>query len=102
MSKAFTKEDDDLPTPPARRRGIPVPTGVPNCVTSAGMRALREELDALSRGPRTPDTDDRMRELSEHLATAETVEPGDRERVGFGASVTIRDEHGKTTRYKLV
>lgn len=102
VSKAFTKEDDGVPEAPPRRRGIPVPSGVPNCVTAAGLRALREELDTLGRGARSPEADDRMHELADHLATAEVVEPSDRARVGFGAAVTVEDEHGKRTRYRLV
>ena len=102
MSKAFTKEDDGVPEAPPRRRGIPVPDGVPNCITAPGLRALRDELDQLSRGPKSPESDDRMRELTDHLATAEVVEPTDRTRVGFGARVTVEDEHGKRTTYRLV
>lgn len=102
VSKAFTKEDEGVPEAPPRRRGVPVPDGVPNCITAAGLRALRDELDQLGRGAKSPETDDRMRELTDHLATAEVVEPNDRSRVGFGARVTIEDEHGKRTTYRLV
>ncbi len=93
MSKAFTREDDDAPEPAVRRRGVPVP--VPNIVTAAGLRALRAELE---RGP----SDQRARELAEHLATAETLEPTDREVVGFGATVTVADEGGRERRYRIV
>ena len=96
MSKAFTKEDDDAPVPPARRRGVPVPTEIPNYVTAAGARALRAELES---GP----DEDRAREISDHLATAVVMEPPeDRSRVGFGATVTVEDESGKRTTYRLV
>jgi len=94
VSKAFTKETDDVPEPPARRRGVPVPD--PNYVTAAGERTLRAELAAI------PD-EDRARELSDHLATAIVMQaPDDRERVGFGAKVTVTDEAGKRTRYRIV
>ena len=93
MSKAFTREDDDAPEPPLRRRGVPVP--VPNLVTAAGLRGLRAELE---RGP----SDDRARELSEHLATAEVLEPTDRAGVGFGATVTVADDDGRERRYRIV
>lgn len=96
MSKAFTKEDDDAPEPPVRKRGVPIPKDVPNYVTAAGERTLRAELAA--------STDhERAHEISEHLATAVVMEPpADRSRVGFGATVTVEDESGKRTRYRIV
>lgn len=97
MSKAFTKEDDDAPPPPARRRGVPLPEGVPNYVTDAGARALRAELAQL------PGDSDRAHELSDHLATAAVMPPpADQTRVGFGASVTVVDDDGKRTTYRIV
>ena len=97
MSKAFTKEDSDAPVPPALRRGVPVP--VPNVMTAAGLAAARAELARLGQEAGDPD---RIRELSEHLATAQVVAPEDREVVGLGAAVTIEDESGKRTTYRLV
>jgi transcription elongation GreA/GreB family factor len=103
VSKAFTKENEDVADAPVHRLGVPVPEGVPNYVTAAGARALRAELDALGQAARTAEDEDRVRELGEHLATAEIVEgPQDRDRVGFGGSVTIEDEVGKRTRYRIV
>ena len=94
MSRAFTKEIDDAPVAPVRRRGVPVPD--PNFVTPEGLRVLRAELD---RGG----DPDRMRELAEHLATAEPVDPpADRGEVGLGATVTVEDASGKRTAYHLV
>lgn len=97
VSKAFTKEDDGTPPAPVRRRGAPVPD--PNFVTPDGARAARAELDALVRNG---GDEDRVRELTEHLATAQVVEPADRETVGLGASVTVQDEDGKRVTYRLV
>jgi transcription elongation GreA/GreB family factor len=96
VSKAFTKEDDGVEPPPPRRRGVPVPTDVPNYVTAAGATALRSELAACTEPAR-------VAELSEHLATAVVMEPpADRTRAGFGATVTVEDAAGKRTRYRLV
>ena len=39
VSKAFTKEDADVPEAPMRKRGVPVPE--PNVVTPRGLRELR-------------------------------------------------------------
>jgi transcription elongation GreA/GreB family factor len=97
VSKAFTKDDDDTPPPPMRKRGVPVPD--PNVVTPSGARAARAELEQLTRTAGDPD---RIRELTEHLATAQEIAPDDRSVVGLGAAVTIEDEAGKRTTYKLV
>lgn len=97
MSKAFTKEDDDAPVTPARRRGVPVPA--PNFMTAAGVQAARAELEQLGRAGGDPD---RIRELSEHLATAQVVAPEARDVVGLGAAVTVEDESGQRTTYRLV
>jgi transcription elongation GreA/GreB family factor len=97
VSKAFTKEDEGTPPAPPRRRGAPVPD--PNFVTPSGARAARAELDQLARGGGDPD---RIRELTEHLATAQEVAPEDRSVVGLGAAVTLEDDAGKRTTYKLV
>jgi len=94
VSKAFTKESDDAPEPRAYRLGVAVPE--PNYMTPAGARAARSEL-AGSTG------DARGRELAEHLATAQIIEPpGERDTVSLGATVTLEDESGKRTKYRIV
>lgn len=98
MSKAFTKEDD-APEPPIARRGVPIPDGVPNYVTAAGARALRLELDELTRANGDPD---RIRELTDHLRTAEIVEPQPADRVTFGATVTVVDDDDVRATYRIV
>jgi transcription elongation GreA/GreB family factor len=97
VSRAFTKEIDDAPGERIRRLGVPVPDL--NFVTPAGLVAARAELDELMRTSGDPD---RIRELTEHLATAQALEPEDRGQVGIGATVTIEDELGKRTRYRIV
>ena len=98
MSKAFTKEDDGgAPPAPPRRRGAPVPE--PNPVTPAGAAAARAELDQLARDNGDPD---RIRELSDHLATAVVVHPDDRGVIGLGATVTLETDAGDRRRYTFV
>ncbi len=93
MSKAFTKEDDDAPIAPVKRRGIPVPD--PNFVTPDGLRAARAEAETAQ--------GDRAHELGEHLATAQAVDPpADRGEIGLGARVTVENDAGKRTTYRLV
>jgi transcription elongation factor GreB len=101
VSKAFTKEDDAAPDVAVRRRRVPVPEGVPNYLTVTGARVLREELSELSTSSTTrePDSDIRMQDLAEHLATAELVEPEpNSDRVRFGNTVELDDG----TRYQIV
>jgi transcription elongation GreA/GreB family factor len=94
MSKAFTKELEDGPEPRAIRRGVPVPE--PNYMTPGGARAARSEL-ATCTDP------ERIHELTDHLATAQVIEPPrDRDTVGLGATVTVEDESGRRTTYRIV
>ena len=93
MSKAFTKEDAEVPEEPVRKRGIPVPEL--NFVTATGLAAARAELEAC----RDPD---RIRELAAHLATAQIHEPTDRDVAGIGATIVIENEAGKRTTYRIV
>jgi len=97
MSKAFTKESDDAPGERIRRLGVPVPDL--NFVTPAGLAAARAELDELTKSGGDPD---RIRELTEHLATAQALEPSDRDQVGIGAAVTVEDDNGKRVTYRIV
>ncbi|HET7505478.1 MAG TPA: GreA/GreB family elongation factor [Kofleriaceae bacterium] len=94
MSKAFTRETDDAPEPRPRRRGVPVPD--PNYMTPAGARHAREELATCT-------DEDRARELTEHLATAQiALPPADRGAASLGATVTVEDESGRRTTYRIV
>jgi transcription elongation GreA/GreB family factor len=97
VSKAFTKDDDGVPPPPLQKRGIPVPE--PNYLTPAGARSARAELEHLTRTGGDPD---RIRELGEHLSTAQIVGPEDHSLVGLGARVTVEDADGERTTYEIV
>ncbi len=68
---------------------------VPNVVTAEGIAAARAELD---RGG----DPDRMRELTEHLATAVVAPPTEPGVVGFGSTVTIETESGERRTYRFV
>jgi transcription elongation factor GreA len=73
---------------------VPVPE--PNYMTPAGERAARAELASCH-------DEARIRELTEHLATAQIVEPpAERDTASLGAAVTIEDAAGKRTRYRIV
>ena len=94
MSKAFTKESDDVPEPRPTRRGVSVPE--PNYMTPAGARAARDELA-------TTGDEARIRELTDHLATAQIIEPPvERDAASLGATVSLRDAAGRQTQYRIV
>jgi transcription elongation GreA/GreB family factor len=94
VSKAFTKEaDSDVPEPPVKRRGIPVPEL--NFVTAAGLAAARAELE-------TTTDPDRAHELAAHLSTARVLEPTNRAEVNIGATVVVENVAGKRASYRIV
>jgi transcription elongation GreA/GreB family factor len=93
VSKAFTREPEDEPAPRPRRLGVPVPE--PNYMTPAGAAAARRELAGCT-------DEDRIHELTDHLATAQIVEPAERDVASLGATVTIEDASGRQSRYRIV
>jgi transcription elongation factor GreB len=120
MSKAFTRESDDLP----ERAVIPrlasvLPPGAKNYLTPDGALSLRQELDHLVQVERPPladatkdaDTkrqlqalDNRINHLQHTLQTAVVTGPpaiidG---AVRFGAIVTVRDRDGVEFTYRIV
>lgn len=116
MSKAFTKEDsegDEGLVPPRPRPA----SGEKRYITLEGYQALEEELAGLlapqaSRGGRA-DLDagvqkrERERRAQQLAATLEEVrvvtpEPSQEGRVFFGAWVTLEDEEGAETTYRIV
>lgn len=117
MSKAFTRESDDMPEQPVLPRAVSsLPPGVKNYMTPGGARALREELDRLVQVERPrvaaePDSkrelltmDQRIAYLDESLRTAVVVPSPEtpENKVKFGATVTVRDRRGTESRYRLV
>jgi transcription elongation factor GreB len=95
----------------------PLPEGVPNYVTPRGLALLRTELAELERERATITASDdvererrlevlrgRIAELGARLATAQLVDPRmqPHDDVRFGATVSLRDEHGTAARYTIV
>jgi transcription elongation factor GreB len=118
MSKAFTRESDDLPEKPVLARPLSaLPAGAKNYLTPAGEKMLREELERLvqSERPRLAQSDpaargqlqsldQRIEYLRQSLSTAEIVpRPSNpEERVRFGATIKVRDEAGSESTYRIV
>ncbi len=105
MSRAFTKEDDagdDIPEKP-------VPPG-PNYVTPQGLEMLKSSARELAErrreisahGGDTKPIDRDLRYLEARISGAILVPPGSGPEARFGALVTLEDEAGKKTSYKIV
>jgi hypothetical protein len=102
VSRAFIKEDVDLPERSGRRRAASgLPPGATNYITAHGAKHLRDELEKL----RAANTDsERVAELERILASVHVVDPSDpaSNSVSFGATVTVKDKKGRTETYTVV
>ncbi len=102
MSRAFVKEDVDLPERSGRKRSASgLPPGATNYITARGANHLRDELEKL----RAANTDSkRVAELEQILASVHVVDPPDAQSnsVTFGATVTVKDKKGRTETYTVV
>jgi hypothetical protein len=102
MSRAFVKEDVDLPERSGRKRSASgLPPGATNYMTARGAKRLRGELEKL----RASNTDsERVAELEQILASGHVVDPPDpaSNSVTFGSTVTVKDKKGRTETYTVV
>lgn len=102
MSRAFVKEDVDLPERSGRKRSASgLPPGATNYITARGAKHLRDELEKL-RAANTDST--RVAELEQILASVHVIDPPDpaSNSVAFGATVTVKDKKGRTQSYTVV
>lgn len=113
MSKAFTREDDDLPEARTLRPRVQLPFGVKNYMTAEGFAKFRAELENCARRrsaalsePGTPDLskiDEHIRYYRDVLSTAEVPPPNpDKTKVRFGDRVKVRYPTGDTETFQLV
>lgn len=122
MSKAFTRESDDVPDQPVLRQSSALPAGAKNYLTPDGARRFREELERLVQVDRPPlaaappedaeakrqllSLEARVRQLHQSLESAivvpPPVTPEERARVRFGATVTVRLPSGEVESYRIV
>jgi transcription elongation GreA/GreB family factor len=103
MSRAFIKEDVDLPERSGRKRSASgLPPGATNYITARGAKRLRDELQKLRAAANAGS--ERIVELEHILASVHVVDPPDAasNSVGFGATVTVKDEKGLTETYTVV
>lgn len=96
MSRAFVKDDDDRPEPAVKRTA----GDAPNYVTAAGLGLLQESLASAREAGDARNAD----YFEERIASAIVDDPAGHVpgEVAFGATVTTRDERGKTTRVRIV
>ena len=102
MSRAFIKEDVDLPERSGRKRSASgLPPGATNYITARGAKRLRDELQKL-RAAKT--VSERVTELEQILASVHVVDAPDApsNSVTFGATVTVQDKKGATEGFTIV
>jgi transcription elongation GreA/GreB family factor len=102
MSRAFVKEDVDLPERSGRKRSASgLPPGATNYITARGAKHLRDELQKLRAANANSE---RVAELEQILASVHVVDPPDpaSNSVAFGATVTVQDKKGRTETYTIV
>ena len=102
MSRAFVKEDVDLPERSGRKRSASgLPPGATNYITARGAKRLRDELEKFRAANRDSK---RVAELEQILASVQVVDPPDpaSKGVAFGATVTVKDRKDRTESYTVV
>ena len=102
MSRAFVKEDVDLPERSGRKRSASgLPPGATNYITARGAKRLRDELEKV-RAEKA--NSERVTELEQTLASVQVVDPPDApsNSVTFGAAVTVKDKKDRTKTFAIV
>jgi transcription elongation factor GreB len=102
MSRAFVKEDVDVPERSGRKRSASgLPPGATNYITARGAKRLRDEVQKLRAA--NPSSE-RVAELEQILASIHVVDPpgGSSNIITFGATVTVQDKKGATETFTIV
>ena len=102
MSRAFVKEDVDLPERSGRKRSASgLPPGATNYITARGAKRLRDELQKVRAANAATE---RVSELERILASVHVVDPPDApaNSVTFGATVTVKDKKGTIETFTIV
>ena len=102
MSRAFVKEDVDLPERSGRKRSASgLPPGATNYITARGAKRLRDDLQKLRAANAGSE---RVTELEQILALIHVVDPpgASSNSVTFGARVTVKDKKGATETFTIV
>jgi transcription elongation factor GreB len=105
MSRAFTRESDDMPERSAiKPLASSLPLGAKNYCTPDGLKNLHRELEQLTAKPDAPSVRQRIFEIQQSLESAVAAPPPQMpwDQVLFGASVTVRDQRGEEITYRIV
>ncbi len=119
VSKAFTRESDEASGDEIAPLRPHVPPGVKRYITREGADRLRQQANALLEEKRALvtggsaggiDTTARVRRIEAAIQRIQQAldsvivaePPADSGKVGFGASVRIRDQHGEEETYQIV
>jgi len=108
VSKAFTRESDEMEPEDIQSVRTQLPPGTRNYITSEGADQLRHRLNELleaRRSAKSPDRrfDSAIRKLESILGTVVVAEvPADQDKVAFGASIAVRDSNGDEEAYRIV
>ena len=119
MSKAFTRESDDASGDEIAPLGPQTRSGAKRYITRQGADRLRQQANVLIEEKRallngadaaSADAPGRVRRIEAAIQriqqTLDSVivaePPADSGKVGFGASVHIRDQHGEEESYQIV
>ncbi len=109
MSRAFVKDQDDLPADIADR---PISAN-PNFVTARGLRLIDEALERLrheqAHAQQAQNKEDMSRTardlrywVQRHTSAQLVPPPHDLSKVAFGTRVTLKREDGRTQRFAIV
>ena len=105
MSRAFTKEDDageELPERPVSAGpNYVTPRGLDQLKAAAGELVARRKETAAAGGDLGP-IDRDLRYLEARINGAVVVPPGSGPEARFGARVTLQDESGNRTTFRIV
>lgn len=117
MSKAFTRESDEIGPEELKSLRPQLPPGASNYITRAGADRLRQRLnELLEKKSTTTDgassseaqadqrrIDSSIRRLQATLSSVVLAEiPADQTKVAFGASVVVRYSNGAEETYRIV
>ena len=103
MSRAFVKEDVDLPERSVRVRSASgLPPGATNYMTASGECELRERLEQLRAGGKEKSHEIARLEEALDSATVVDLAEGVPESVAFGTIVTVRDPSGGQQTFHIV
>jgi transcription elongation factor GreB len=119
VSKAFTRESDQITAEPIIAVRTPLPPGARNYITREGAERLRNQLNELSErrralsvkaaesdpevGSELPSLETAVRRLQLLLDSVVVAEiPAEKDKIAFGASVRIRRPTGEEECYQVV